>query len=60
MYILSGFSKHSENSNQDSQRQLTLGILHFLSFYSILVESFAVAAVSWNALEILTVAIVKE
>lgn len=47
-------------SNPDSQRQLILGILHFLSFYSILVEFFAVAAVSWNALEILMVAIIKE
>lgn len=60
-YIISGLGKNSEKiSNQDLQRQLTSRILHFLSLHSILVESFAVAAVSWNVLEILTVPIVKE
>lgn len=60
-YILLVLGKKLEKkSHQNSQRQLTLTILHFLSFHSGLVEFSAVAAVSWNTLVILTVPVGKE
>lgn len=54
-YILSGLSKiRKKKSNQDFTKAVNLKNPTFFSFHNILVESFAVAAVSWNALEILT------
>lgn len=58
-YVLSVLSKNWGGKKITSRLTKALSP-HFLSFHSALVESSAVAAISWHALVMLTFSVVKE